>query len=408
MAERKINALSTFDPAQRRPSSTHSNDSSYLDGHDDVFNDGTTGSSAQKTCTHEATRPRQDSGFSSHDRSTISSYSDSRFSVHSWHTLSNKTTFSEHNDSVRSVGSSASQKNKSNKLSSGFLSKHTSFTSSIDATPSALSASSEPTLNDKALANGEQVLQQYSRDHRKAFHTKGVKGIATSYHEYSVEPSTMLGALKVLERRHSSGRQVAEPGQQVTFGSCSVGFFDKNGGRLTLANDGASLYIPPGAIKTPRMQMVYIYEIPSQQHEGVQLETNETWLTPTVECGPPGLEFNKDVLLSLPTCAINHSDWKVDAHRGKDSLESGKDTIIFLDDKRVTLAIDHFSPYKVSGRRSSTSSSEEEITVSKWMKAAVFLTHHAKREGEVLASFHLRLCNPQDWKVSVAYSCVPS
>ncbi|XP_072026894.1 uncharacterized protein [Amphiura filiformis] len=410
MAERKIHTNSQHNShGEKRQSgnrlrrySGQSEDSAFLDEQDDVFetNGETKGppniqpDSGSKT--DRIFHPRCDSGVSPHGRST-STNSESRFSVHSWHTSSNKTNISDHSNSVKSLGSPPTRKKKNFDKFAQFIGKHVPFTSTSDASSVSPSAFDEvPVAGD---LGEEDRTPQRTRSPR--LEQNSSKDINISF-ETLVEPLTMFRALKLLEQRQASGNtEFAQTGQQVTFGSCAVGFFDTNGGRLTLPTKGVSLHIPAGAIDTPKPQMVYIYELSSRNGEP-KLKEKETWLTPTVECGPPGLEFAKVVLLSLPHSAINHSQWHVTAHRGNnqssgwDMLESGKDTLMFLDDKKITLAIDHFSPYKVSGRASN--SSEEDSRVSKWMKAAIFPKSLTSSNEGTSASYQLRLCNLQDWK----------
>ena len=385
---------------------------------DDVFLTPNNPSEEKYTndCTrNDAFHVRCDSGVSSsYGRSSISTNSEPRLSTRSWNTVnlpSSKVQTDSLGGNCQSTKQPKLQKQKSLRRLTKFLTKHVPFTSSFDT--GSKSHSSNEHL--PVLVRASQIIQdQSSGSHmihqNPTTHNVQMENHAeNTYHfqeESLVDTNKMLNALKLLEQRVLSGQFAPHMGQQITFGTCAVGFFDINGGRLTLPNVGVSLFIPPGAVESKDPQMIYIYALPSSRNEP-DLDPKETWLTPTVECGPSGLQFAKDVLLSMSHCAINHPQWNVQVHRGNGEspewkkLETGGETITFLDDKKVTLALNHFSPYKVSGR--SSTSSDEETFVSKWMKAAVLPVGLTTPEGGTIASLKLRLCKLQDWRVSTKF-----
>ena len=435
MAEKRENreALSRQQERSLRPSSMSTVDDRDRNGHhvspkralsvrswdsaidDDVF--FTPNNPSEEKDAHN--RPRKNDVFHCHDRcdsgvsssygrSSISTNSEPRLSTRSWNTI-NLPSSKVHTEAVGSNSQSKQlKKQKSLRRLTKFLTKHVPFTAGFDRGSKSHSSNKPvPTLVRASQITQDQNFGSHSIDQKQTTQNMQMENHGDNTYqtqeESFVDTSQMLNALKLLKQRVLSGQFVPQMGQQITFGTCAVGFFDINGGRLTLPNLDISLFIPPGAIESKDPQMIYIYALSSNRNEP-DLDSKETWLTPTTECGPSGLQFAKDVLLSMPHCAINHSQWKIQAHRGNDEspvwkkLETGGETISFLDDKKVTLALNHFSPYKVSGR--SSTSSDEETFVSKWMKVAVFPAGLTTSDGGTIASLKLRLCKLQDWRVS--------
>ena len=219
-----------------------------------------------------------------------------------------------------------------------------------------------------------------------------------------VDKDTMIEALKRIEQFGASIRHAANLGRQVTFGTCAFGFFGSDGGRLTIPGSQISLYIPRGAIQTKQSQLIYVFEVTTGSDEP-ELDKKETWLTPTVECGPSGVQFEKDVFLTLPHCAIDTSQMKFTVYRGDQrvpnwmKLEEGKQTIVIVGERKFTLAIDHFSPYKISGARRIEDHCDVEVPVSKYMKVGLFHDETVTSSTDVRVLFRIRLCNLQDWRV---------
>ena len=83
----------------------------------------------------------------------------------------------------------------------------------------------------------------------------------------------------------------------------ACGFVDHKGGKLTIADTGVSLNIPPQAIPEGRTEGIFI-AIMNQEKEHPKVTFREPLLSPVVTCGPNGLVFNRHVILSLPHCAL--------------------------------------------------------------------------------------------------------
>ena len=85
------------------------------------------------------------------------------------------------------------------------------------------------------------------------------------------------------------------------------------------------------------------------------LNKEETWLTPTVRCGPPGLEFQKDVILTIPHCAPEPHQWELCSHETK-KVEGGKwrrlkkQEVDLLPDRKINMHLRHFCGEKISGK----------------------------------------------------------
>ncbi|XP_077996450.1 uncharacterized protein LOC144449747 [Glandiceps talaboti] len=83
-------------------------------------------------------------------------------------------------------------------------------------------------------------------------------------------------------------------------GDYAAATFDHTGGHLKLPNKGVHLFIPPMAIKEGGTQTVYMYVSDNKKHKPHLSDDGQISLSPTVFCGPHGLSFEEDVLLTLP------------------------------------------------------------------------------------------------------------
>ncbi|XP_066301664.1 uncharacterized protein [Branchiostoma lanceolatum] len=130
------------------------------------------------------------------------------------------------------------------------------------------------------------------------------------------------------------------------------GFFDENGGHLSIPDANVHMFIPPNAIKAGRQQEVYIYLEMSPQCNGLEM------LGPVLHCGPPGLHFDVQVIFSLPL-STNKSinEWKIIPMRTETDIEKPtnwkpisetEDALCFVEGTTCTFFVDHFTFYGVS------------------------------------------------------------
>ena len=147
----------------------------------------------------------------------------------------------------------------------------------------------------------------------------------------------------------------------------AMGMFNHGGGYLDIPNTSVQLYIPPGALTDGSHQEVYIYMHhgsgdgeEDQEENGVNQDQDDsvkkgsnTPVSPTIRCGPPGLQFKPDifgVVLSFPS-VHNGKDINVvtknsgDSHWNNVTNESNE-RCIAGSDGNVHLMINHFSDFK--------------------------------------------------------------
>ena len=152
----------------------------------------------------------------------------------------------------------------------------------------------------------------------------------------------------------------------------SAMYLTSKGGKITIPGTRISLYVPPEALDaTDEPVLVYIYLQPKSTKHHSELDEGRRWLTPSVECGPHGLRFKKDVYLTVPHYAVNPTQWDFYGHqtKGQDHKVSSstlRDATI-VTKYEVTMLLDHFCSHICSGRPSSDASQE----IRKWMKAGV-------------------------------------
>ncbi|KAF6033927.1 hypothetical protein EB796_007768 [Bugula neritina] len=177
----------------------------------------------------------------------------------------------------------------------------------------------------------------------------------SSIKEYPWQPNQHPSTTRIVQARELIAYAIEKfysmPDRQV--GKCyassifAIGEFDVDGGRLYLAGDmSVSLTIPAGAVKTT--QLVYLLMSYDNNESGDHTEN----FSPTIECGPDGLQFEKPVVLTMPHAAINmeletlaceggSAEWTVD------SSETGP-TVIHSSGETVSISIHHFTGFKMS------------------------------------------------------------
>ncbi|XP_071829843.1 netrin receptor UNC5B-b-like isoform X2 [Apostichopus japonicus] len=88
------------------------------------------------------------------------------------------------------------------------------------------------------------------------------------------------------------------------------GRFGPRGGRLIIPEAGVSLFIPDGAITRNNGEEVYLGVNPDPSNQP-NISPRCTSLTPVVVAGPPGITFNKPVILTIPHCSQRRDgDWR--------------------------------------------------------------------------------------------------
>lgn len=74
------------------------------------------------------------------------------------------------------------------------------------------------------------------------------------------------------------------------------------GGMITLKKIGIKLIIPEGALPQGKNETIYV-ALMENDRDLPHLEGNLTLISPVIMCGPPGLKFEKPVMLIFPHCA---------------------------------------------------------------------------------------------------------
>lgn len=177
-------------------------------------------------------------------------------------------------------------------------------------------------------------------------------------------------------------------GKSVRLPNFSASFLTSKGGKICIPGTRISLYVPPGAVDTTDDEpvLVYIYLIPKSKNRG-GLKDDSKWLTPNVECGPPGLSFQRDVLLTMPHYAVNPAEWEFNAHQTKqqDTLpRTLENSAIIVTKYEVTFFLNHFCSHGCSGKSTANSPQQER----KWMKAGVIFQR--QDDDHMLMTIRLR------------------
>ncbi|XP_038064815.1 uncharacterized protein LOC119735181 [Patiria miniata] len=170
----------------------------------------------------------------------------------------------------------------------------------------------------------------------------------------------------------------------------AIGYFDHDGGSLSLGKYNVHLYIPRGALPKKSLQQVYIYVNPNAPPvDGI--DPSNCVLSPMIQCGPTGLEFLDSVVLSFPHFAKEGSGWELRAQlcNGEEgslktwkTLDAGVDgVVVSTKGKTVVLLMKHFTGAALVGKPSATS--------TKIMQAGVFGSPFDQSEDLYSFRFHL-------------------
>ncbi|XP_070549589.1 uncharacterized protein [Ptychodera flava] len=157
--------------------------------------------------------------------------------------------------------------------------------------------------------------------------------------------------------------ETCDTGELYLDGDFVGSVFDDKGGYLKLLGGDIVLYIPPDAIEKGQQQPVYCYV---NQTCG-QINTGEVLLTPVVSCGPDGVTFQKDVVLSLSHYAVNTKSWNISAiAKPTDgswyNLPTSSDFML-LKEESVFFFVRHFTDFAAEGEASEEEHPQQRIKV---------------------------------------------
>lgn len=211
--------------------------------------------------------------------------------------------------------------------------------------------------------------------------------------------SVLLQELDTLINSLPESRQIGTPFSCSNFVSAQL---DHRGGIIRLSEPDVCLCVPPGALPPNQPQTIYMYIVNPKTPALSDLGDEDHWLTPIVHCGPPGVKFRSHVALSLPCSVADESSWDFTVSRGVqpeyktwESLEERADSVVLVKGGRITVLVDHFTPYGAKGKPNSG-----ETIPSKWMEAGVFVHPPCGEIGEQEVQFHVRIWNVADRQVS--------
>ncbi|XP_035672221.1 uncharacterized protein LOC118413143 [Branchiostoma floridae] len=144
----------------------------------------------------------------------------------------------------------------------------------------------------------------------------------------------------------------------VVSSNFAAGVFDELGGHLSILEKGISLFIPPGAIAGGPTK-IYIYLESIDVHQDETLPEGQAMMSSTLYCGPPGTQFDEDVVFTLPyqgtgcdamwnvfpvqtqTAVGETPDWR--------SLTDDDQAMHFLSNGFCTYFVSHFTGFGVVG-----------------------------------------------------------
>uniref|UniRef100_A0ABM0MHN5 UNC5C-like protein-like n=1 Tax=Saccoglossus kowalevskii TaxID=10224 RepID=A0ABM0MHN5_SACKO len=154
-----------------------------------------------------------------------------------------------------------------------------------------------------------------------------------------------------------------------------AGMFDYSGGCLVLPQTRVKLYIPPGAIRKGNIQPIFLLVTDEKEYQP-PLQPNEIAVTPTIFCGPHGLQFDKHVYLMMPCqekivdeveVSVLFTPTEIDK---KPLWDKDQDALRIIDQDTITLIIDHFSGSVI---KSLISWFEEKLGIKKYIQLYPFL-----------------------------------
>ena len=215
-------------------------------------------------------------------------------------------------------------------------------------------------------------------------------------HEHN-QLALLLQELDSLIKSLPPARQSGTPFSSSNFVAAQL---DHRGGRIRLSEPDVCMCVPPGALPQGKPQTLYMYIVNPRIPALAEFRDEDHWLTPIVHCGPPGIQFQSYVALSLPSSVADESGWNFTVSRGVqpeytewESLESRDDSVVLVKSGRITVLVDHFTPYGAKGKPSSGD------TAFKWMEAGVFIHPPCGENSDEEVQFHVRIWNVADRQV---------
>lgn len=199
---------------------------------------------------------------------------------------------------------------------------------------------------------------------------------------FADEKAAVQELVQALQHFQNSQRMSDEAlaGKSVQIDNFAATFLTNQGGRISLPKRNVNLYVPPGALPAGESpQLVYVYVLPPDPGNSLD-DRDETWLTPSVHCGPSGLQFNKDVFVTMPHCASDIQQWAFTMHQVKRTkgdvwhpLENDDDGLLVVKQRdKVTMLMNHFCGQKGSGKSKMRSSKTSAAAANgKLMKVSV-------------------------------------
>ena len=207
--------------------------------------------------------------------------------------------------------------------------------------------------------------------------------------------------LKKMQDESPSKDLIGKYFERKTF---AAAFLTSEGGTIKISEQGVSLYVPPGAISKDIVQLVYI-SIASTDVSLPDLKANQKWVTAIVDCGPSGLQFQKQVLISLPRTSQHksHGNPRVTVHRS--SNENDWEKLRPCDHEwdttkgRILIKTTHFTRFGVSEEQESDSDEDDYgLVTTKWMKIAAFIKPSGEHEG--CLEITVKICDHKAYEVS--------
>ena len=124
---------------------------------------------------------------------------------------------------------------------------------------------------------------------------------------------------------------------------------------MYLPKYNAQLYIPRGSIPEGRRERVYIYVDPTASFHG-DVNPPQVALSSVIQCGPPGLKFERSTVLSFSHQASKDNiNWTLRAQvcenygTAKKTWQTLKDDVAFFTSEEVEILVDHFCGHEVVG-----------------------------------------------------------
>ncbi|XP_033111153.1 uncharacterized protein LOC117112182 [Anneissia japonica] len=182
----------------------------------------------------------------------------------------------------------------------------------------------------------------------------------TPKHESGIPYNELDALLGLCRQKVGQCNMVTQLETNYSTENFAYGVFDSRGGNLSVENGDINLFIPQGAISSPK-QEIYIYIDPKARflkgNQGMESQV-KTRVAPIVTCGPPGTSFLSHVVLTFPHNAVEEEKWQFTAMRSEGDRHSGEwqniddveddDSIFIVDDGFCTVMVRHFTRFTIT------------------------------------------------------------